>query len=93
MTEKLLDSGIWLAEAEPPPPPVVPTPDVPPAEGLRCVACGKQSRDSQVMPLSWRTTDGFLTPWPACGHGRYIKCPGCKWEGGCPVCGEQEEYT
>ncbi len=91
--ETTLESGLVLVETPPEPPPS----SRKKAKTWSCAVCKKESAE-EVMPLSWKTGDGFRIEWPTCKHGKFATCDDC-YENhggktmGCPVCGSHEFYT
>lgn len=90
VSETTLPSGVILVDSETPKSPVVEVKQ----QGLKCTFCDRRCSDVQVYPLTHFMADGFVAVWPTCAHGKYPVCKQCREQYfGCPVCGEQCEYT
>lgn len=64
------------------------------AKGIKCTFCYRRSSQTDMPLLMSVMKDGFRAIDPTCGHGRYPVCKQCHdLYFGCPVCGEQCEYT
>jgi hypothetical protein len=91
--------GVLLVESKPErePEPIV---GIKPP-GVKCAFCDNRSNEP-ISPLQRFHDDGFRIHDPCCKHSSFATCPDCTEKfliaqtakyPGCPVCGEQSEYT